>query len=192
VTAGLDAAEALARLLCPGEDTALELGGATAILESIAGSRLTADVLATARHELTDGERDLLRPGRDNIAIRRRALLRTASGIAAVEATVILLPHRVPPAARADLGISRTGALRGGHRNIPLGTALRGLGVRRLQLQAACTPGHADAAGAAQALYSQAALHLAAPLALVTERFYLGFLEAFPPPWAALHVPAHP
>ena len=186
MTAGSDAARALARLLRPGEDTAIELGGATAILESIAGGRLTAEVLATARHELTDGERELLRPGRGDIAIRRLALLRTASGIPAAESTVILLPHRVPPAARPDLGISRTGALKGSQRNIPLGTAVRGLGVRRLQLQA--TPGDAGD----QALYSQAVLHLAAPFALVTEWFYAGFLEAFPPPWAAFRVPAEP
>ena len=72
-------AEALARLLRPGEDAAIELGGTTAVLESISGSRLEAEVLALEPHELTAAEAALLRPGRDGAAALRRVLLRTAA-----------------------------------------------------------------------------------------------------------------
>jgi hypothetical protein len=176
------AAQALARLLRPGEDTAIELGGTTAVLESIAGGRLEAEVLALEPHELTAAEALLLRPGRDDAATLRRVLLRTSGGIPAVDATVILLPHRVPEAARTALGISRAGRPSGGRCNVPLGTALRGLGVRREQLEVTATPGRADAAGAAQVLHARAVLHAAAPIALVDEWFFAAFTEAFPVP----------
>jgi hypothetical protein len=175
-------AEALARLLRPGEDAAIELGGTTAVLESISGSRLEAEVLALEPHELTAPEAELLRPGRDDAAALRRVLLRTGGGIPAAEATVILLARRVPEAARTALGISKSGRPTGGRRSVPLGTALRGMGVRREQLEVTPTPGRTGAGGAAQVLHARAVLHTAVPIALVDEWFFGAFLEAFPVP----------
>jgi hypothetical protein len=183
-------AQALARLLRPGEDTAIELGGTTAVLESIAGTRLEAEVLALEPHELTAAEAALLRPGRDRSAALRRVLLRTSGGIPAAEATVILLANRVPAAARTALGITKGGRPAGGRHSMPLGTALRGMGVRREQLEVTPTPGRTDAAGAAQVLHARAVLHAAAPIALVDEWFFGAFLEAFPVPGVEPATPA--
>jgi hypothetical protein len=191
----LAAAAELARLLAPGQDTALELGGATAVLEAIAGQQLTADVQSAPGRPLDDREAALLRPGPRDVPCRRHGILRTADGLPASAVTAVFLPRRIPGPARASLGITPAGTAVAGRVNVPLGRALRGFGVRRRQIEAVPGSGPGDAAGGATALDSAGLLEAEMPLALVTERIYAGFLAAFPPPWprlAALAGPAAP
>jgi len=65
----------------------------------------------------------------------------------------------------------------------PLGRVLRGFGVIREPLEVILTPFRFDDAGEEQVVYSAARLWLEEPIALVTERVYRRFLEAFPCPW---------
>jgi hypothetical protein len=177
------AAQELAALLAAQDSTPIELGGATALFEAISGGKVTAEVRGGGRRQLTDDERRRLRPGSSDTACSRHGVLRTAGGVPVAEITAVILPRRVPGPARPDLGITASGTPLEGARSIPLGRALRGRGVTREQIEARLTPGAQDASGARLALYSAALLRIAVPLALVTERVYEEFLEAFPPPW---------
>jgi hypothetical protein len=186
VTGAGEAVAALARLLAAGRDTPIELGGATAVFEAIARGPVTADVLSTSRHELTDGERELLRPGRRDIAARRRGMVRTGNGVRVAEITAVLLPRRIPGPARFALGITPAGTVVDGRCHVPLGRALRGLGVWRQQIAVTVTPGYTNADGVSLVLHSEALLQHSSPVAVVTERVCLDFLEAFPLPWTGL------
>ena len=95
---------------------------------------------------------------------------------------MILLAHRVPRPRGPRWGSARAGARPAAGAACPLGTALRGMGVRREQLEVTPTPGRTRAAGAAQVLHARAVLHAAVPIALVDEWFFAAFLEAFPVP----------
>jgi hypothetical protein len=186
VTGVGEAVAALARLLAAGRNTPIELGGATAVFEVIAGGPVAADVLSTGRHELTGDERELLRPGRRDIAASRCGMFRTANGVPVAEITAVLLPRRVPGPARLALGITPAGTVVDGRCRVPLGRALRGFGVWRQQIAVTATPGYTNADGQSLVLYSAALLQHSSPIAVVTERVCLDFLEAFPLPWAGL------
>lgn len=155
--------------------------GATALISAISGAPVTAAILSRGPRRLTLHERHLLRaPGA--AGHERRGTL-YAAGVPAAAVTAVLLPQRIPLPAWQALGC---GAGEGG---LPLGLALAGLGARREPLQAMATPGRRDAAGREQVVWSAARLWLRHPVALVTERFYKLFLDAYPGPWA-VSVPA--
>lgn len=185
----MSAAEDLAAILASQDGTPIETGGATPILEAIAGEDIRAEVYNVAVRELRADEARLLLPGRATTVVTRLGLLRTASGMPVAEVTAVLLPRRVPGPARPVLGLHQsTGKpLASGRRSVPLGRALRGHGVLREHVRVTLTPGRTDAAGAAQALYSVARLTQAGrPVALVTECVYEEFLAACTVPQSLL------
>jgi hypothetical protein len=177
----------LALLLLRTSMTPVEHGGATAIFEAIAGSgqEVTAGVSARPARELTGSERALLSVVFLADVHRREGVLRCSAGIPAAYVSVLVVTSRVPARARPALGITAAGELAGCPGEMPLGRALRGLGVCREQLSVRATPGRLDEAGNEIALQSAARLWTASgwPLALVTEDVRAGFLRAYPPPW---------
>jgi hypothetical protein len=175
--------EALEILLPPGQAAAIEHGGATAVLELIAGEPLIAEVLTNPVWVLTQRER-LLIGERGDIACRRGGRLRTESGIPAAETTATFWPDLLPEPVLLALGHTPSGTPTGNDSVVPLGKALAGLGACRRQLHVTATPGHKDADGYDLILFSEALLTLSGvPFAVATERVYLAFAEAFPLPW---------
>jgi hypothetical protein len=174
---------ALALLLSRRSAAAVEHGGATALFELLAGrdaSPVTADIRLRRARPLTRTERRRLHAPAGTSGHERLGTLRTRTGLAVAQISAVIMPGRLPPATRAALGIALSGAPLPAPHGEPLGRALRGLGVTREPLLVRLTPGARDAAGAEQVLYSAARLWLGAPVALVTERVYLSFLEALP------------
>lgn len=180
--------EELARVLATMADEPVETGGATAVFEAISGGTLTADVLSSPAARVTPEEKSLLQVQDGEILHVRSGVLRCPGCIAVAQVTALVVSARVPDRARASLGITRSGRLLPVPGSTPLGRALRGLGVRREQRAVVLTPGCRDVFGARLALRSSALLRLAQgmPLALVVERVYARFAEAFPPPWPGL------
>jgi hypothetical protein len=152
---------------CPVEDC-----GATALLSAISGTQVTAVIHSRGPRQLTQREQRQLQPLGTAVGYERRGTL-YAGSVPAAAVTALLLPQRVPGTALQALG----------GEGAPLGRALAGLGVRREPLEALATPGQRDAAGREQVLWSAARLWLHYPVALVTECFYQGFLDAYPGPW---------
>jgi hypothetical protein len=161
---------------CPVEDY-----GATALLSAISGTQVTAAMHSCGPKQLTRQEQQLLEAPGATTGHERRGTL-NASGVPAAAVTAVLLPQRIPVTALRALGADADGAKRG-DAAIPLGRALAGLGVRREPLEALATPGQRDASGREQVIWSAARLWLGRPVAVVTECFYQGFLDAYPGPW---------
>jgi hypothetical protein len=189
----------LALLLLRIPRTPIEDGGATAIFEAIAGigQKVTADISARPVCELTHSERALLSVVFLADVHRREGILQCSAGIPVAHVSVLVVTSRVPAPARPALGITAAGQRCGcpGERcgcpgEMPLGHALRGLGVYREQLSVRVTPGLVDEAGNEIALRSTARLRTASgwPLALVTEDVHERFLLAYPPPWPLARV----
>lgn len=180
--------EELASVLAKLGDEPIETGGATAVFEAISGGRVTADVLSIPASRVAPEEKSLLDVQDDEILHVRSGVLRCSGCMAVAQVTGLVVNSRVPDRSRASLGITRSGRLMPVPGSTPLGRALRGLGVRREQRAVVLTPGCRDVFGARLALRSSALLRLAQgmPLALVVERVYARFVEAFPPPWPDL------
>jgi hypothetical protein len=180
-------AEALAAwLLARHPGRPVEECGATAIFATICGQAITADICSRRVRPPTVREQRLLQALGAPAVHERRGTLQAAPGVPVAEITAVLLPSRLPGSAADMLGITGSGAASAAA-EVPLGLALRGLGVRREPLQARRTPGASDAAGQEQVIYSASRLWLGGPLAVVTERVYRSFLAAFPGPWRASH-----
>lgn len=163
--------------------------GATALLQSIAGSSpISADIVVEPASQLTDEEHVLLGAPVLADVHRREGLLRCAPDLPVANVTALVVTHRVPEPAYPALGISPPGYLQhpphNEHTRTPLGRALHGLGVTREQLSATATPYHLNEAGAEIAVLSVARLWTPSgwPLALVTERVHAQFLATYPPP----------
>jgi len=179
-------AEALAAwLLARQPGRPVEECGATAIFAAICGQTITADIKSRRARPPTPREQRLLQAPGAPAVHERRGTLQTAPGRPVAEITAVLLPSRLPGSAADLLGITGSGAAPPAAAQVPLGRALRGLGVRREPLQARRTPGASDAAGQEQVIYSASRLWLGGPVAVVTERVYRSFLAAFPGPWPA-------
>ena len=161
---------------CPVEDC-----GATALLSAISGAQVTAVIHSRGPRQLTQPEQRQLQAPGTVIGHERRGTL-YAGSVPAAAVTAVLLPQRVPGPVLHALGADAGGGALGGE-GVPLGRALAGLGVRREPLEALATPGQRDAAGREQVLWSAARLWLGGPVALVTECFYQGLLDAYPGPW---------
>lgn len=161
---------------CPVEDS-----GATALITAISGTQVTAVMHSRGPRPLTRQEKRRLHALGTAVGHDRRGTL-YAADVPTAAVTAVLIPRRVPRDALKLLATDARGtALDGG--GVPLGRALAGLGVRREPLKAMATPGRRDAAGWEQVIWSAARLWLDRPIALVTERFYRGFLDAYPGPW---------
>jgi hypothetical protein len=162
---------------CPVEDS-----GATALLSAISGTQVHAVMHARGPRQLTRQEQQLLEALGTATGHERRGIL-NAGGVPAAAVTAVLLPQRVPVTALRALGTDTNGAVLA-DAGMPLALALAGLGVRREPLEALATPRQRDASGREQVIWSAARLWLDSPIAVVTECFYQGFLDAYPGPWA--------
>ena len=120
--------------------------------------RVRPEVLASGTRLLVTPEQQLLDAGGVFKGHERWCLLRTDTGEPVAETTAILRPDRIPAAARAILGISRSGEPDGTPAHEPLGKALRGQGVTREPCEATLTPCRVDLLGEPQVIYSAARL----------------------------------
>jgi hypothetical protein len=134
---------------------------ATLVLEELARTQIRIEVLGRADRELTAAEHCRLDAGPITAGHHRTGLLRTATGMVAAETSLVILPGRIPPHARAALAGT----------SVPAGKILAPLGVQRLDRRALCRHGCLDAAGGDVAVQSSAVLALdGAKVAIATER----------------------
>jgi hypothetical protein len=170
----------------------IETRGLTELCGAISGQRPVAQISAhpAGLGEVTGTELELLAAAAEPVHVRS-GVLRTGNCPAA-QITAIVVTRRVPDGARARLGVTRAGSLRRGGSSMPLGRALRGLGVTRRQLSVELTTCRRDMSGEPQVLYSTALLRAPTghPLAIVKERVYRHFFQQFPAPWPCLQTPA--
>jgi hypothetical protein len=174
-----DATALIAWLQATPPDAPIEQSGATAAFATISGHPITAVMQSRGPRALTRRERHLLQ-SHDTITGHERRGALFAGTIPAAATTAVLLPTRLPAAVRTTLGIGTDGEATPGAGDAPLGRALSGLGARRESLRVECTPGAHDAEGRELVLCSAARLWLGHPVAVVTERVYREFLDAFP------------
>jgi hypothetical protein len=175
-------ADALIAWLLARPEGPVEDNGATAAFTAISGGEITAVMRSRRVRELTAREQYLLQALGATTGHERRGVL-YAGTVPAAATTAILLPRRIPASVREVLGIAESGAVLPAASEVPLGRALRGLGVRREPLDVHLTPGRRDTHGDEQVIRATARLWLGAPIAVVTEQVYLGLLTAFPGPW---------
>src|ERR1700677_1284251 len=147
-------------------------GPATALFEGLAGEPVRIDLTGNADRPLTAAEcLDLgMSPGA--YGHERNGTLRTVnSGLVAAEVSSLVIPDRLPPAARRALGIPGPDDPLPPPSAIPLGTVLASLGVRREPLGARLTGGHHTASGGRILGESAARMWLGdTPVALASER----------------------
>jgi hypothetical protein len=166
------------RLLAVPQGVPVEESGATALFAAISGHDVYAVMGLRGPRNLSQREQRLLQStGRATGHERSGALY--AGDVPVAATTAVLLPDRVPPAVRATLGIGPDGEALPGVAGVPLGRALTGLGVRRESLEVVPTSGARDAGGRELVIRSVARLWLGLPIAIVTERVYGQFLDAF-------------
>jgi hypothetical protein len=166
----------------------IETRGLTELCEAISGQPPVAQISAhpAGLGEVTGAELKLLAAVAEPVHVRS-GVLRTGNCPAA-QITAIVVTRWVPDGARARLGVTRAGSLRRGGSSVPLGRALRGLGVTRRQLSVELTTCRRDMSGEPQVLYSTALLRAPTgrPLAIVKECVYRRFLQQHPAPWPCL------
>jgi len=134
---------------------------ATLLLEELARTQIRIEVLGRADRELTAAEHYRLDAGPVTAGHHRTGLLRTASGLVAAETSLVIVPQRIPPHARAALADTNT----------PAGKILAPLGAQRLDRRALCRHGCLDTAGGDVAVESSAVLALdGVKVAIATER----------------------
>jgi hypothetical protein len=165
------------RVVPPGRP--VEESGATAVFAAISGCAVDALMQSRGPRPLTQREQQLLQSMKATTGHERCGTM-YAGNVRAAVTTAILLPQRVPAAVRATLGIGPDGETLPGIAGVPLGRALSGLGARREPLDVVATPGEHDGDGHELVLRSTARLWLDRPIAIVTERVYREFLDAFP------------
>jgi hypothetical protein len=174
---GVDAL--IERLLEAPQGMPIEQSGATAVFAAISGCAVDAVMQTRVPRALTRSEQHLLQPTGTTTGHERRGTL-YADNVPAAATTAVLLPHRLPAAVRATLGIGPDGETLPEVAGVPLGRALTGLGARREPLEVVATPGAHDDAGHELIICSTARLWLDQPIAIVTERVYRDFIDAFP------------
>jgi hypothetical protein len=156
---GVTSADGVANLLAT--LLAVSTTPATLLLEELARTQIRIEVLGRADRELTAAEYHRLEAGPITAGHHRTGLLRTASGMVAAETSLVILPQRIPPPARAALAGTRT----------PVGKILAPLGAQRLDRRALCRHGCLDTTGGDIAVDSSAVLALdGEKVAIATER----------------------
>jgi len=139
---------------------------ATLLLEELARTQIRIEVLGRADRELTAAEHYRLDAGPITTGHHRTGLLRTASGLVAAEASLVIVPQRIPPHALTALAGTDT----------PAGKILAPLGVQRVDRRALCRHGCLDAAGGDVAVESSAVLAIdGEKVAIATERITAAF-----------------
>jgi hypothetical protein len=115
-------------------------GPATFLFEELAGEPVCIELTGSADRLLTAAECLDLGTSPGTHGHQRNGTLRTVnSGLVAADVSSLLVPDRLPPAARRALGIPGPDDPAPPPSAIPLGTVLAGLGVRREPLGARLT-----------------------------------------------------
>jgi hypothetical protein len=158
-TLGVTSTDGVANVL--GTLLAVSTTPATLLLEELARTQIRIEVLGRADRELTAAEHYRLDAGPITAGHHRTGLLRTASGLVAAETSLVIVPQRIPPRARAALAGT----------SIPVGKILAPLGMQRVDRRALCRHGCLDTAGGDVAVESSAVLALdGVKVAIATER----------------------
>jgi hypothetical protein len=154
-------------------------GTATALFEELADEPVRIDLTGRADRLLTAAECLELRLSPGEHGHQRNGALRTVdSGLVAAEVSSLVVPSRLPPAARSALGIPGPDDPAPPPSPIPLGTVLAGLGVRREPLGARLVSGTATASGSHILVESSARMWLGEiPVALASEQVTAEFCQ---------------
>jgi hypothetical protein len=151
-------------------------GPATLLFERLTGEEIRIELTGSGDRTLTAAERyDLqLGPGADGHG--RTGTLRTVgSGLVAAEVWSVVVPGRLPAAARTALGIPGPGEPAPPPTGLPLGKALASFGVRREPLGARLVHQDSLGSGGGVSVCSSARMWLAdVPVALAGERVTAG------------------
>jgi hypothetical protein len=167
------AAASLAALLADGT------GPATALFERLAGEPVRIELTGCADRPLTATECLELRTGPGTRGYQRTGALRTVnSGIVAAEVSSLVLPERLPAAARRALGIPGPGDAAPPPSGTPLGKVLAGLGGHREPLGARMVRDSTSFPGSCVSVESSARMWLdGLPVALASERVTAQFCQ---------------
>ena len=163
------AAASVAALLARGT------GPATALFEELAGEQVRIELTGRADRPLTAAECLELHTSRGAYGHQRTGTLRTViSGMVAAEVSSVVVPGRLPAATRGALGIPGPDDPAPPLSDIPLGTMLAVLGVRREPLGARMVRD-----GTSIAVESSARMWLdGVPVALASERVTAAFCQS--------------
>jgi len=144
-------------------------GPATLLFEELVGERIHVELANRTDRALTASECLELHASPDTIGHHRTGRLRgVTSGLVAAEVASTVLPWRLPADTRRELGIPAAGEPVPPSTDVPLGTALAGLGVRREPLGARLVR---NGASDSIAVESSARMWLGdLPVALASER----------------------
>jgi hypothetical protein len=147
-------------------------GPATILFEELTGERVRIELTGCADRPLTPAECRDLRIGPGGRGYERMGSLRTvSSGLVVAEVSSLVVPGRLPAAARTALGMPGADESAPPPSDIPLGKALAGFGVRREPLGARLLRDHASVSGSRVSVTSSARMWLAdVPVALASER----------------------
>lgn len=104
---------------------------ATVLLEELARTKISIEVLGRADRDLTAAEHFRLDAGPITAGHHRTGLLRTTNGVVAAETSLMILLPLIPPQTRAALAST----------TIPVGKSLAAFGVQRLDRRALCRHG---------------------------------------------------
>jgi hypothetical protein len=154
-------------------------GPATLLFEELAGEPIRIDLTGSADRLLTLTECLELSVSPGTYAHQRNGTLRAVnSGLVAAEVSSLVVPGRLPAAARRALGMPGPDDPAPPPSAVPLGRVLADLGVRREPLGARLVRGTASASGSRILVESSARMWLAdTPVALASERVTTEFCQ---------------
>jgi hypothetical protein len=154
-------------------------GPATILFEELAGERIRIDLTGRADRQLTAAECGGLQVDLGAVGHLRTGTLRTVrSGLVAADVHSVVVPDRLPAAAREALGLAGTGEPAPPPSAIPLGKVLARLGVRREPLGARLVRHGPGVSGSRVSVESSARMWLAdVPVALAGERVTAEFCQ---------------
>jgi hypothetical protein len=154
-------------------------GPATVLFEELAGEPVRIDLTGNAYRLLTGAECLDLGISFGACGYQRDGTLRTVnSGLVAAEVSSLVVPDRLPPAARRALGMPGPEDLAPPPSALPLGAVLAGFGVRREPLGARVTCSTTITPGSRILAESWARMWLGdTPVALASERVTTQFCQ---------------
>jgi hypothetical protein len=154
-------------------------GPATLLFEELAGEPIRIDLTGNADRLLTLTECLELNVGPGTCGHQRNGALRAVnSGLVAAEVSSLVIPGRLPAAARRLLGMPGPDDPAPPPSAIPLGRVLADLGVRREPLGARLVRGTASPSGSRILVESSARMWLGdTPVALASERVTTEFCQ---------------
>jgi hypothetical protein len=154
-------------------------GPATFLFEELAGEPVRIDLAGSADRMLTAAECFELRLSPGTYGHQRNGILRTvSSGLVAAEVSSLVIPERLPAAARRALGMPGPDDPAPPPSTIPLGRVLADLGVYREPLGAHMARGAAGVSGSRFLVEASARMWLGdVPVALASERVTTEFCQ---------------